>query len=442
MLRKVIFVCCGTLLACAAAGTAWATTYSFVQLAPLGADLRDYAFGVNAVGGVPEVVGKSGPILGTAYYQGTPAIWNSAGVGTSILADIPSSPFAAVSATATGVDSSGNVVGVGSSTTSSTTSMKDAFYLAAGGSLATVLPNLTANTTTPYAYSMATGINAGIIVGESVYTDGNTHAVVWTQTGGTWGVTDLDPNVTSNSNFAYAVNSGGVVVGTSIVNSKQDPVTWTYSGGSWTLNDLINRGSLVNAAEALAINDNGVAVGWKLVGHRPQQHPTCRDVFRRERRQPGRPGFQQSDDRSGAGRQRQRSDCGRVRNRQRHLPRLRLRPWRQQHDAGHEHGVRLQRLQYHTLGLDAHRRLWYRQRRRHRRLCQQRHLQPRVPHRGLGAGAVYAIAGRDWARGPAGLRLEKTPVAPTPAPAWDRAKIVDAFLAANCKSPGGNGEGR
>ena len=39
------------------------------------ADLRDYAFGVNAVGGVPEVVGKSGPILGTAYYQGTPAIW-------------------------------------------------------------------------------------------------------------------------------------------------------------------------------------------------------------------------------------------------------------------------------------------------------------------------------------------------------------------------------
>ena len=31
---------------------------------------------------------------------------------------------------------------------------------------------------------------------------------------------------------------------------------------------------------------------------------------------------------------------------------------------------------------------------------------------------------------------------PTPAPAWDRAKIVDAFLAANCKSPGGNGEGR
>ena len=164
-------------------------------------------------------------------------------MGTSILADIPSSPFAAVSATATGVDSSGNVVGVGSSTTSSTTSMKDAFYLAAGGSLATVLPNLTANTTTPYAYSMATGINAGIIVGESVYTDGNTHAVAWTQTGGTWGVTDLDPNVTSNSNFAYAVNSGGVVVGTSIVNSKQDPVTWTYSGGSWTLNDLIDRGA-------------------------------------------------------------------------------------------------------------------------------------------------------------------------------------------------------
>ena len=34
------------------------------------------------------------------------------------------------------------------------------------------------------------------------------------------------------------------------------------------------------------------ALQWaELVGHRPQQHPTCRDVFRRERRQPGRPGF-------------------------------------------------------------------------------------------------------------------------------------------------------
>ena len=69
MLRKVIFVCCGTLLACAAAGTAWATTYSFVQLASLGADLRDYAFGVNAIGGVPEVVGKSGPHLGDHLYR-------------------------------------------------------------------------------------------------------------------------------------------------------------------------------------------------------------------------------------------------------------------------------------------------------------------------------------------------------------------------------------
>ena len=182
----------------------------------------------------------------------------------------------AAAATASGIDSGGNIVGWSASSTVSGSNTKQAFYLPSGGTSATLLPNLSTYSTANYSYSAAQGVNAGKIVGESVASDGNTHAVVWTNTAGTWGVADLDLGVTGDYSWAYGVNSSGVVAGQAMVNSRNDAVTWSYNGSAWTLHDLIDRtGGLVNAAAALAINSNGDAVGWSSVAALPSstQYP-------------------------------------------------------------------------------------------------------------------------------------------------------------------------
>ena len=126
-------------------------------------------------------------MLAGAYYQGTPTVWNSEGAGTSVFPSISG----AAAATASAVDTSGNVVGWSTSTTTQY-GTKQAFYLPSGGTAATILPDLSTNTTNTYSYSAAQGLNAaGYVVGESVATDGNTHPVVWTNTAGTWSVADL-----------------------------------------------------------------------------------------------------------------------------------------------------------------------------------------------------------------------------------------------------------
>ena len=168
-------------------------------------------------------------MLAGAYYQGTPTVWNSEGAGTSVFPSISG----AAAATASAVDTSGNVVGWSTSTTTQY-GTKQAFYLPSGGTAATILPDLSTNTTNTYSYSAAQGLNAaGYVVGESVATDGNTHPVVWTNTAGTWSVADLgalDPTI---AGWAYAVNSSNVVAGwcNDAVNGfdYQDAATWTYN---------------------------------------------------------------------------------------------------------------------------------------------------------------------------------------------------------------------
>ena len=149
-----------------------------------------------------------------------------------------------------------------------------ASYLAAGGTSATILPNLSSGSAT-YAHSMAFGLNAaGTVVGQSVGADGHYHAAVWTNTG-TWGITDL--GASGYDSAAFGINANGMVAGQWTQPSGPyagflDAATWSWNGSTWVVNDLINRSltaNAVGAAYALAVNDNGVAVGGGSLANFP-----------------------------------------------------------------------------------------------------------------------------------------------------------------------------
>jgi probable HAF family extracellular repeat protein len=265
MLRRTTFVVCALFSVLVVVGVASAATYTFTTLNVAGADTMTCAGAVNRVGGVPEVVGKTT----SRYYwynRGQGDIWDSTGTGTNINAYVGSPTYSSPTA----LDSSGNIVGC----TYSATPLYKAFYLPAGSTSATTLPDLAAATSGTYRYSMAFGINAGKVAGYSYGADNNNHAVVWTNTG-SWGVTDL--GASGYASYATSINVSGVVAGmwtqtSGAYTGFNDPATWTWNGSTWVVNDLINRSLTANAtgsAYALAINDNGITVGSGSIANFP-----------------------------------------------------------------------------------------------------------------------------------------------------------------------------
>ncbi len=260
MLRRATIVACALTLVFSSALIASATTYSFVQLPPTGSDTGSLGLAVDTVGGVPEVAGRSTTAHPTWYNRGNGATFTSTGVGTNITSEISGATYA----TAGAIDANGDVAGT---YYSSSTALYGAFYhsvsAGSGAGSATILPNLSSGTGT-YASSNAYGVNAaGQIVGYSYAADNNYHAAVWTKNGSSWSVTDL--GTSGSASCADAINANGMIAG-QITNSSGylDAATWTYNGSAWVANDLINRSLSANndgAAYALAVNDNGVAVG-------------------------------------------------------------------------------------------------------------------------------------------------------------------------------------
>ena len=118
---------------------------------------------------------------------------------------------------------------------------------------------------------------------------GGGQGVVWTNTGGTWGVQALPTlpggsfTATGNGQSpATAINSAGIITGwCNDSNGNQNAVTWTNNGSGWTVNNLVNRSlpqNNVGWAEALAANSYGLAVGVSQLAEQPNWN-NCACLF-------------------------------------------------------------------------------------------------------------------------------------------------------------------
>ena len=262
LLRSVVVLAgVGGVLICA--GSAGAATYTFVALPTVGSDTNAAGFAVNLVGGAPEVAGKSATTHLNWARMGNPVVWSGAGTGTNILPDISG----AVTGAAAVVDTSGDVAGYGYKSNS----VYEAYYLPSGGTSAAILPDLSSTIAGTYPGSMALGMNAsGQVVGASVASDGNDHAAVWTNTGGSWAVTDLGAN--GYASWATCISANGVVAGQYTATSGTaylNAAIWTYNKSAWTVQSLADTSYyLTGAGYACAISDNGQYV----VGSSSFQH--------------------------------------------------------------------------------------------------------------------------------------------------------------------------
>ena len=154
MLRRATIVLSVLCVVFCSVGLASATSYSFVALSSAVSDTRSYGYALSLVNGVPEAGGKCGS--SSSLNLGTPTIWNSAGSGNQHPWHISGAARRGVRA----IDGNGDVAGM----LANSSSNKQAFYLAAGGTSAAALPFLN----TGDAYAWATGVNtAGQVVGLS-----------------------------------------------------------------------------------------------------------------------------------------------------------------------------------------------------------------------------------------------------------------------------------
>ena len=189
--------------------------------------------------------------------------------GTNILADIPG---AAAGDRVSGLDANGDMAGYSHDSNNN----YFPWFLPSGSSTATVLPTLNSGDMA-YAYGLN---NSQQIVGLSGANSSAGQAVIWTQTGGTWGVAALPSllgtaSTGAGSSQASAVSSNGIVTGWSNAlvtdNQVQDAVTWTNNSSGWVANDLSlsSRSQYTNPAAAFAataVNSAGIAVGWAYLG--------------------------------------------------------------------------------------------------------------------------------------------------------------------------------
>ena len=256
------------------AGIAAAATYTLTTLSPAGSDTQSCGTAIALVGGVPTAVGYGGIQGGTqSVKNGNPYTWDSVGTGTNILTQIPGPPAHAM---VWGIDGAGDIVG---NDRTSGPNSEAAFFRASGSTSAAILPKLASGD----GYVVAYGVqNSSTVVGleGSSYSSSAAQAVIWTQTGGAWGVAAL-PNLAGATAWygygpsqANAISSAGIVAGWSNVLATdgsglqyQDAATWTNSGSGWVANDLVNRSVFtLGAFAATAVNDAGTAVGWGQFG--------------------------------------------------------------------------------------------------------------------------------------------------------------------------------
>ena len=285
MFHRYVTVPCVLFLTLFVAGSSSATVYSFTTLSPCGSDTQSCGTGLAVVGGIPTAAGYAGTEgsenLGPgSLSQLTPVTWNGG--------DRNKYPGRASRLTdqRLRVGNRRRRGRVGSERTTGPNAVS-AFFLPAGGTTATVLPTLNPGD----AWVAAFGVqNSSTVVGMDGSTwKGGGQGVVWTNTGGTWGVQALPTlpggsfTATGNGQSpATAINSAGIITGwCNDSNGNQNAVTWTNNGSGWTVNNLVNRSlpqNNVGWAEALAANSYGLAVGVSQLAEQPNWN-NCACLF-------------------------------------------------------------------------------------------------------------------------------------------------------------------
>ena len=176
---------------------------------------------------------------------------------------------------------------------------RTAFYLAAGGTSAAVLPYLNSGD----AYGIACGVNAaGQVVGLSAATFNTPEACLWTQTTGVWGGTALPSltNAASPYSQADAISNNGVVVGWGYTsasggNYNLDAVSWSYNTSEPDLD--LNRLEPERSRHLYAWIPRGHGRQQRrhqhcrlgATGRDRAQRPACRRVDQRHIHRPRRP---------------------------------------------------------------------------------------------------------------------------------------------------------
>jgi probable HAF family extracellular repeat protein len=225
-------------------GIASAVQYNLVALAPVGSGTLTLAYSCTYASGSPQAIGLSR----NATADQIPVIWNSAGVGTSLLPSIGNGASAGAGNIAQFADNSGDIVGQ-----TLVSSANRAYYLPYGGS----------GTILPYFYDSqvvtATGCNGlGMVVGHSITADTKYHALLWSASTGY-----VDLGTSGIDSYATAITAdGNTIVGTTNGTPGQQGVAckWTKSGSTWTRTDLVPQ-STYNQTGAYCVNSSGDIAG-------------------------------------------------------------------------------------------------------------------------------------------------------------------------------------
>lgn len=167
------------------------------------------------------------------------------------------------SSRANDVNASGRLVGDATgATTNPNANRGSGFYQDAGGSLIALAPGSTGN------QSSAAAINdAGIIVGQTNSVGGGLGAAFWDPTAaGTYGTASVISNTFNGA--ALDVNSSGAAVGYAYIPRAGEPARAFYWGGvpnvgATFIPFLDIYGTTGSAAQAWALNDAGVVVGYQ-----------------------------------------------------------------------------------------------------------------------------------------------------------------------------------
>jgi probable HAF family extracellular repeat protein len=172
------------------------------------------------------------------------------------------------------VNDSDEVVGFSASTQTGGT---HAFFWSQSGGMIGLKPLLDGN-----GYSVADAITSkGVIVGQSVISNGDVHAVLWTKSGGIYHVRDKGHLPHAPYTYPYDINEKLQITGIAYFDqagTKYHAFLWskarwkdlgTLRGGKNSYGSWINKFSVIAGASTSPKYPNGVTVYWDATGIHP-----------------------------------------------------------------------------------------------------------------------------------------------------------------------------
>jgi probable HAF family extracellular repeat protein len=205
-------------------------------------------------------INDSGVIAGTSQFSGGGNndyhVFRYAGGTMTELGTLISGSGAGVTAHATGINASGQIVGY--SNYSGGTATQYHAFLCTG----TTFQDLG---TLGGASSWAKDVNdSGTVVGYAADSAGASHAYYWTSAGG---MVDLGFLSGGSASRAHGITNSGIIVGDSTVGGTNRAMVWTATGGLVDLYNLLPSGSGWDSlTAAYGISENGWVTGTGVYG--------------------------------------------------------------------------------------------------------------------------------------------------------------------------------